>query len=472
MKHFSRWQFVLSMWLGLLAMVLVWGSAQPEAVAENEGKAKRLFAMPRAEVVDAPRDNPVTIPLEAKPNAAFSAQTRLGFTSGDQWEPAIAADRFGHVYMLYPQYLGVPGCPTCANPTMILQVSNNRGAVWNSPTIIYPAGAASGGQWDAQIVVDPVDGRTVYAAWMQDNKSDIVVAKSTDFGVTWNVVVADATNAATDKPILTVRGQDVYVAYNHTQTVWVSASHDGGATWNSYKVNPNGKLGWSLAGGGTVTPNGHVYFSWAGYKQNGGAKGPVNLYVSKSTNGGSSWSSATLDVSGAPPNCAAYACGWAYLGAQMVMTSDASGNLYALWNMNTADKAPNRIYFAKSTNAGASWSTKVDVSLAPQGKAHAFPAIAATGNGDVRISWMDARAPGDVWNTYYRRSTNGGSSWSAESDLSTYVAGYSYIFNDGFRYPFGDYYEMDIDDQGKTQLIWGEGYSYDSPGSIWYSQGQ
>ena len=34
----------------------------------------------------------------------------MGFTTGDQWEPAIAADRFNHVYVLYPQYLGVPGC--------------------------------------------------------------------------------------------------------------------------------------------------------------------------------------------------------------------------------------------------------------------------------------------------------------------------------------------------------------------------
>ena len=39
---------------------------------------------------------------------------------------------------------------------------------------------------------------------------------------------------------------------------------------------------------------------------------------------------------------------------------------------------------------------------------------------------MDARAANggmDKWNVYYRSSTNGGSSWTAEVDLSTYVAG-------------------------------------------------
>ena len=65
---------------------------------------------------------------------------------------------------------------------------------------------------------------------------------------------SDSTNAGADKPILAVRGQDVYVVYNHAQTIWSASSHDGGATFTEVKVNQNGKLGWSLAGGGTVLP--------------------------------------------------------------------------------------------------------------------------------------------------------------------------------------------------------------------------
>lgn len=468
----SSWsKYAVGLWVLLIALALLASCASPESKEqeENEGKAKRLSSAPLEEVVNAPGVNPVAISLPTSPNT-FSPQSRLGFTAGDQWEPSIAADRSGHVYVLYPQYSGVPGCSACASPTMVLQMSSNRGVSWNSPAVMYPGGSG-GGQSDAQIAVDPVDGRTVYAAWLQDRKSDIVVAKSSDFGATWSVVVADATNASTDKPLLAVRGQDVYVGYNHTQKVWVSASHNGGATFQSYIVNPNGKLGWSLAGGGTVTPDGRVYFSWAGYEQNGGAKGAVNLYVSKSSNGGQTWSTNPIEVSGAPPDCSAYDCGWAYLGAQITMTSDAQGTLYTLWNSNATDKAPNRIYFSKSTDAGGSWSPRVDVSTAPQGSAHAFPAIAARGSGDVRISWMDTRA-GTLWNTYYRRSTNGGSSWSAETDISTFVSGFSYVQPNGFNYPFGDYSEIDIDDQGKSHLVWGEGFNYDSPGSIWYSQGQ
>src|SRR5207249_2415796 len=107
-------------------------------------------------------------------------------------------------------------------------------------------------------------------------------------------------------------------------------------------------------------------------------------------------------------------------------------------------------YFATSSNHGATWSRKADVSLAPPGVAHAFPAIVAGAAGNVRIAWMDARTGSQLWNVYYRKSTDGGAHWSAEADLSTYVAGYSYIQPGGFNFPFGDYFEMDIDDRGTT----------------------
>jgi hypothetical protein len=71
-----------------------------------------------------------------------------------------------------------------------------------------------------------------------------------------------------------------------------------GARLTSVKVNPNAQFGWSLSGGGAIDDHGNVYFSWEGYEQNGQAKGPVNIYVTKSTDGGLTWTQTLLDVSG------------------------------------------------------------------------------------------------------------------------------------------------------------------------------
>ena len=35
--------------------------------------------------------------------ANFTPQQRVGYTTGDQWEPAMATDGRGHIYILFPQ---------------------------------------------------------------------------------------------------------------------------------------------------------------------------------------------------------------------------------------------------------------------------------------------------------------------------------------------------------------------------------
>jgi hypothetical protein len=413
------------------------------------------------------------VPAAFAAKAGFTEQARVGFTVGDQWEPAVATDGFGHTYILYPQYGRVPGCRACPLPSMILVVSNDNGATWQPPREITPPGT---GQYDPQIVVDPVDHRTVYAAWLQSKRLDMVVAKSVDFGQSWSIMVADRGVTDADKPVLAVRGADVYVGFNRARKMWVASSHDGGITFSSANVGPKLKLVRSLAGGATVDLHGSVYLSWAGYTQHDGAKGRENLYVSKSSDGGESWATRLMDVSGAPPDCGAYHCEWGYLGAQITMTSDAAGTLYVLWNSGAADKSPARVYFASSTTAGDTWSPRLNISTAPSSVEHAFPALAAGEAGDVRIAWMDTRGIDTrnhpLWNTYYRSSTNGGATWSGESRISSYVPGYRYIHAKGFSFPFGDYFTIGIDNQGRTQAVWGEGLNFRSPGSIWYSNGR
>jgi BNR repeat-like domain len=405
----------------------------------------------------------------------FTPQLRLGYRSGDQWEPAIAADGRGHIYVLYPQYGPTPGCATCTAPSMNLVISHDNGVSWHSskPLLPFPTG-----QFDPQITVDPMDRQTVYASWLQNNKRDIVVARSLDYGRTWSFSWAERGLEETDKPVLTVRGADVYVGFNREETFLVAASHDAGQTFRAAVVNPSAGPGSSLAGGATVDPGGNVFFGWTAYAREHMHTRTANVYVSRSMDGGRSWSTVLLDQSGAPPECEAQGCGNGFLGAQIALASDTAGALYALWNAGAANGGAERIYFSSSTTEGATWSMRSGVSSAASGVEHGFPAIVAGTPGDVRIAWMDTRASEighperPLWNTFYRSSTNGGATWSNEAQLSGPVRNYDYILSSGFRFPFGDYFGLAIDLEGNTHAVWGEGQDYKSPGSIWYTRGR
>src|SRR5712692_1158962 len=79
-----------------------------------------------------------------------------------------------------------------------------------------------------------------------------------------------------------------------------------------------------------------------------------------------------------------------------------------LWNGTVTLKnfAPERIFFARSTDDGRTYSPRVDVSDAPAGVEHCFPALTVGQSpGDVRIGWMDTRT--GKWNVFYRHLYGG-----------------------------------------------------------------
>jgi hypothetical protein len=421
----------------------------------------------------------------AVPPPSFTTEARLGFPGGDDWEPAIAAGANGHLYAMWTHYVDYngggagdidPSCPTCGSPHMDLQVSSDYGANWTAPSAKWPTTTR---QDDPQILVDPADHTTVWASFMQDNHSSQWVSKSSDSGGNWHTVLVEPLSRGTDKDILAVRGQNAYLVYHTQQKAFVSVSHDGGNTWTTHDMfGSTSQVGVSLPSGGVVATNGDVYFAWAGVTQAGQAKGDTNVYITKSTDGGATWSVKVVDTAKAAPSC--NCPGWDFWGAQMALGIDASNTLYALWNGNHVKYGPQRTWFSRSADGGATWSSFQDVSAAPAGANHAFPAVVGGATGDVRIAWMDDRNGHDAggndpnarWNVYYRSSLNGGTSWSSEVKLSSYVGGYPYKLaspSDGFLQPYGDYFELEIDSAGKTDAFWGEGNSYAGPGNVWFA---
>lgn len=425
----------------------------------------------------------------AAPPGTFSSPVRLGFAAGDDWEPSIAADRYGHVYALWTHYVGFgggssgeidPSCPDCPSPHMVIQISNDNAKTWGAPHALAPSETR---QDDPQIIVDAADGRTVYAAYMEGDKSSMFVARSDDFGQTFEPVLVEEIERGLDKIALAARDGHVYLVYHSQQKIFASFSHDRGETWDVVQPiqNTNSKFGVSLPSGAAIDSTGAAYFAWNGVNSPGQAKGTINLYITKTSDGGATWTTSFVDQSQAPLPCG---CGgWDYWGAQMAIGVDAQDRVYVLWNANRVKYGPQRMFFARSVDGALTWSTPLDVSLAPAGANNVFPALVSTGNGDVRIAWQDDRNgfdaggndPSARWNTYYRSSTNGGASWSAEWKLSAFVAGFTYKFAtpaDGYLQPYGDYFEIDINSAAKTIALWGEGNSYFGPGNVWFARQQ
>ena len=82
--------------------------------------------------------------------------------------------------------------------------------------------------------------------------------------------------------------------------------------------------------------------------------------------------------------------------------------------------------------------------------------------------YMDERT--GRWNVWYRASTDGGRTWSADVRLSDTSCGAPYVFRKGFDNPFGDYQAIDVNGAGQAIAAFGEAPSWNGPGGIWVNR--
>ena len=397
--------------------------------------------------------------------AAISTPVRMGYPGGDDWEPAVASDGQGNVYYLITHFGGVPGCSACASATIMLQVSRDRGATFSAPTPMTTNPAA---QFDPQVKVNAQG--TVFVSYLMGK--DTVLQRSTDHGATWTnpvIVNVGIRSGLTDKDGLAVDGSNVYVGFDIGQRFFVGVSHDSGNTFAVSMMNSH-TIGWTLNGGAAVGPDGSVYLAWETFHQSGNALGLQDEIVTYSHDHGATWNW-TYVARGLPagPDCGwPNGCGWAFLGTGSAVSVDGAGTVYAVFNAPLHDQGPPYIWLSRSTDGGVHWSTPQMVNTDGTAAWHAFPAVAAGAAGDVRVSWMDNHT--GAFNVWYRALSSSNSPSSA-SQVSQYAAGYPYITQQGFGFPYGDYMTLNLDPSGAVQMAWGEGPNYHGPGNCFYAHG-
>ena len=238
------------------------------------------------------------------------------------------------------------------------------------------------------------------------------------------------------------------------ETITVSHSCNGGSTWSSpiavssQAVYPDVNQFSDL----TIGKNGTVYATW----QECSATGPegdcggtqATDYLSKSTDGGNTWSTPVVVVQ---PNLAPDTAGCCFYG-QLPNTDERisdipvigvddstgahAGNLYvATYNWTGSFM---QVQVSTSTNGGATWSAPRV--LAPtETHDQFFQWLEVSPTGVVGVTWLDRSAdPSNLeYNAVAAASTNGGASYHGPAKVSTQMSNPD---NDGFGGGFmGDY---------------------------------
>jgi hypothetical protein len=287
--------------------------------------------------------------------------------------------------------------------------------------------------------------------------------KSTDAGKTWTF---DATISGTqnnvDKPNLWVdhspsspHKDNLYALWWNNGPTYVARRAGPGGTWQApQQISGSETSGGSDGGDIKTNTFGEVFAFWP-------SEGTRELYVSKSTDGGVKWGTPVkiANTNGAflihpPAQSGRGALLYITAGAYRTATED---RVYACWadlaggagcssqsdepGSNVGSACKMRIFFAISTDGGATWGAPKKLNDQSSKNDQFFPRLALDEtSGDLMVVYYDTVAdPGrlktDVW---MQSSTDGGETWSGAQKITTQQTDEATANNDkGNQY--GDY---------------------------------
>ena len=194
-------------------------------------------------------------------------------------------------------------------------------------------------------------------------------------------------------------------AINHLHVVWhdetpgnreiyYKKSTNGGATWVNSK-----RLTWNL--GGTFAPaiavgsGNTIHVVWSDK-----TPGNSEIYYKKSTNGGVTWG-VTRRVTWTAGN-----------SASPEIAVDSGGTIHIVWSDWTPGNT--EIYYKRSTDGGVTWGGFKRLPWSSGNSSH--PAISTDSSNNIHVVWAD-NTPGH-YVMYYKRSTDGGVTWSGVKRLT------------------------------------------------------
>jgi len=283
-------------------------------------------------------------------------------------------------------------------------------------------------------------------------------------------------------------GSKVYLDYD--LVAGASCATDPNAAGNAFVVQTSTDKGFSygppvtadcndgIAGNMQVNQtNGYVYAIHTAYANPASTTTADAVVVNRSTDGGTTWTRATVFKPTAGTTCPADCT----TGQDFsVLAIDKAGGLYAVWSQAPVDASgnitgPSHIYYSYSSpsSAGTSWTAEKRVDSGST-DVNIFPWIAAGNAGSVNVVWYgtsraSSTAPYDSgsqttdWNVYLSQSLNAASGtpiFSAPVRVSQHPNHNGGICTMGIGCVSGgdrslsDFFQVDVNAQGGADVIW------------------
>jgi len=212
----------------------------------------------------------------------------------------------------------------------------------------------------------------IFVVWTEDYEQtgirEIMLVYSTDYGTTWE-------NSTADVPI----------------------SNSNGIAYDAGKP--------SIA----VDPNDNLHAVW--HQKTDSAYNSYEILYSKSTDNGLTWSGQAADRE------ITYRNGEAAWNPDI--ECDNLGNIYVIWNENAYSGSEDRVFFGKSTDGGATFSSETaDTPISLEYKETGGTQLHIDASNNIHVVYKGSEGdPNYTKLSLYTGSTDGGATWSGNSGL-------------------------------------------------------
>ncbi len=302
---------------------------------------------------------------------------------------------------------------TCTLLTFFILSTRFLLAQWGSDVRLTANGSASETSNNNAWCVAAAPGGTVHVVWFDERDAgydEIYYKRSTDYGTSWSadIPLTPSDLEESSYPAICVSGANVHVVWRDWRDgnaeIYYKRSTDSGASWSSDVRLTNDAYYSEYPSISVSGLNLHVV--WEDSRAGGGN---WEIYCKSSTDGGLSWGADTRISN-------------ALKGSWNASVSASGSNVHVAWRDDRDGPGSldyGEIYYRRSTDNGASWGS--ETCLTNNLNAESWYACVSSAGSYVHVAWMDYRDGNSE--IYYKRSTDGGTSWGADTRLTNDAAG-------------------------------------------------